>query len=307
MAGGWNKLRPKVPSSETSNPRRAAAEGSKGLSPRGRCRSWRRNSRFPQATGATGRYHPGGRWPLLREVSCSDQFPLRSHHACNRSTPSFAVLLWGAPLTSSREPPHQASSALSDEELVAAALAAAPERRQELLDDLYRRYSRKVALWCYRICGDADRAADATQEVFLRLHSRIHLFRGESLFSTWLYTLTRRTTLTFLTRGQGSRPAAESLEALAPADTPAVEASEERLGEVDLQRRLGAALRQDLSSQEALVVRLHYDMGMTLPAITELLELENRSGAKALLVAAKRRLRARFAREIEELHGPSSE
>jgi hypothetical protein len=39
---------------------------------------------------------------------------------------------------------------------------------------------------------------------------------------------------------------------------------------------------------------LHYHEGLTLPAIGRLLGLTNRSGAKAYLVAAKRKLRRHF-------------
>ena len=55
------------------------------------------------------------------------------------------------------------------------------------------------------------------------------------------------------------------------------------------------------------MVVLHCLHGLTLPAITRMLELDNRSGAKALFVAAKRRLRGHFARELSELLGPSEE
>jgi RNA polymerase sigma-70 factor (ECF subfamily) len=40
--------------------------------------------------------------------------------------------------------------------------------------------------------GDADGAADAEQEVLIRLHRSLGRWRGEGAFTTWLYTLARR-------------------------------------------------------------------------------------------------------------------
>jgi RNA polymerase sigma-70 factor (ECF subfamily) len=42
---------------------------------------------------------------------------------------------------------------------------------------------------------DASEAEDMTQEAFLQLFRKIHTFRGESAFSTWLHRLTANTVL----------------------------------------------------------------------------------------------------------------
>jgi RNA polymerase sigma-70 factor (ECF subfamily) len=54
---------------------------------------------------------------------------------------------------------------------------------------LYRRHSRKVYTLCLRMVGDRTDAEDLTQEVFLQLFRKIHQFRGESAFSTWLHRM----------------------------------------------------------------------------------------------------------------------
>jgi len=54
---------------------------------------------------------------------------------------------------------------------------------------LYRLHSRRVYAVCLRIVGDATEAEDLTQEAFLLLFRKIHTFRGESAFSTWLHRL----------------------------------------------------------------------------------------------------------------------
>ena len=56
-------------------------------------------------------------------------------------------------------------------------------------EQLYRRYSGRVFAVCLRIVNNDSEAEDLTQEVFLQLFRKIHTFRGEAKFSTWLYRL----------------------------------------------------------------------------------------------------------------------
>jgi RNA polymerase sigma-70 factor (ECF subfamily) len=50
-------------------------------------------------------------------------------------------------------------------------------------------YTDLVYSFALRFSGDPSRAADITQDVFLKLYSRLHEFRGESRFETWLYRI----------------------------------------------------------------------------------------------------------------------
>src|SRR5579884_1775861 len=60
-----------------------------------------------------------------------------------------------------------------------------------LLDQLFQRHHRRVAAWCYRLTDDVDAAADFAQEIFLKAFQRLDSFRGDSRFTTWLYTIAR--------------------------------------------------------------------------------------------------------------------
>jgi RNA polymerase sigma-70 factor (ECF subfamily) len=55
---------------------------------------------------------------------------------------------------------------------------------------LYKLHGRRVYSLCLRLAGDPAEAEDLTQEAFLQLFRKIHTFRGESRFSTWLHRLT---------------------------------------------------------------------------------------------------------------------
>jgi RNA polymerase sigma-70 factor, ECF subfamily len=55
---------------------------------------------------------------------------------------------------------------------------------------LYKLHSGRVYRLCLRITGNPSESEDFTQEAFLQLFRKIHTFRGESSFSTWLHRLT---------------------------------------------------------------------------------------------------------------------
>jgi RNA polymerase sigma-70 factor (ECF subfamily) len=69
-----------------------------------------------------------------------------------------------------------------------AQLAAAGD--VEAFEKIYRRHHQQVYLRCLRMVRNASQAEDLTQEVFIQLFRKIHTFRNDSLFSTWLYRLT---------------------------------------------------------------------------------------------------------------------
>jgi RNA polymerase sigma-70 factor, ECF subfamily len=59
-----------------------------------------------------------------------------------------------------------------------------------VFEDLYRLHSRRVYALCLRMVRDTTEAEDLTQETFLLMFRKLHTFRGESAFSTWLHRLT---------------------------------------------------------------------------------------------------------------------
>ena len=62
-------------------------------------------------------------------------------------------------------------------------------------ESLYRQHSRRVYGLCLRMVSDPFEAEDLAQEAFLQLFRKIHTFRGESAFSSWLHRLTANVVL----------------------------------------------------------------------------------------------------------------
>ena len=65
-------------------------------------------------------------------------------------------------------------------------------------ESLYRSHCRRVYALCLRMVGNTTDAEDLTQEAFLLLFRKIHTFRGDSAFSTWLHRLAVNTVLMHL-------------------------------------------------------------------------------------------------------------
>jgi len=187
---------------------------------------------------------------------------------------------------------------LSDEELVDRYRAVAGQRQEEFLNQLFERHHTRVAAWCYRMTGDVDAAADLAQDVFLKAFQNLESFRGQSKFTTWLYSIARNHCMDAL-RSRGSTPVIAGEAALERVEDPQgceLLSNMERRQAVDIARRL---MRESLDETEAKVMTLHYVHEVPLDAVTRLLNLTNASGAKGYVVSARRKL----ARAVNEWRG----
>src|ERR1700730_8544537 len=81
------------------------------------------------------------------------------------------------------------SSFDSDKLSEAEAILRARNGDRSVFEYLYRLHSGRVYGICLRMVGNTAEAEDLTQEVFLLVLRKIHTFRGESAFSTWLHRL----------------------------------------------------------------------------------------------------------------------
>ena len=54
-------------------------------------------------------------------------------------------------------------------------------------EELVRRYQKMVHALTYRMTGSQSDAEDLAQEVFIQAYRKLDKFRGDALFSTWLY------------------------------------------------------------------------------------------------------------------------
>lgn len=163
--------------------------------------------------------------------------------------------------------------------MIARALAgdAAAERA------LYDAHVDRIYRLAYRFAGSDDLARDFTQDTFIRAFSRLHDFRGESAFSTWLHQVGVSVMLNGMKKIKKLRNSEVALEYAAAVGATRREA------EPDLKRRLAAAI-DALPDGYRMVFLMHDAEGYTHVEIAEALGIQPGT-SKAQLSRAREKLR----------------
>jgi len=181
---------------------------------------------------------------------------------------------------------------LTDEELVIVYRETGGLRaREDAAAELFLRHQARVARWCYRFTRDRESAADLAQEILLRAFRNLNNYRGECRFSTWLYVIARNLCMSAIQK--------RSSEPVWVAKTSAAELPDRATVDVHTEIETEQTRRQSwrfilntLDQTEARVMLLHYGQEMPLNAVSRTLGLTNKSGAKAYVVSARRKLNA---------------
>ena len=180
---------------------------------------------------------------------------------------------------------------LPDEEIIAGYRQGRGLTRDDAADELFRRHQTRIARWCWRFTRDRESAADLAQDILLRAYRNLDKYRGECRFSTWLYVIARNLCMSAIQR-RASEPVwvAKAISAELPdiASTD-VHATFER---EETRRKNWRFILDTLDHTEARVMLLHYGQEMPLSAVSRTLGLTNKSGAKAYIVSARRKLDA---------------
>ena len=167
--------------------------------------------------------------------------------------------------------------------------SASKVQAEQYLNELFGRHHVKVARWCLSVTGDRESAADLAQEICVKAYQNLSYFKGDSKFSTWLYSITRNHCLNAV-RSRASAPQMDSDELLIdtlPDVKDSALAQVERKQQADIARQL---INETLEETEKAVFTMHFGEELPLDVITRMLNLTNASGAKAFLVSAKRKL-----------------
>ena len=192
---------------------------------------------------------------------------------------------WRAAVPSSRigSTPLEPRGLVEQQNLVARVLAGDPQAEREMYDAHVDRVYRLV----YRMVGDAELAADYTQDTFIRAFDRLASFRGESALSTWISAIAISVVYNGQRKVRRLRSREVELEHADPVTT------RERHSDPDLKLRLHAAI-DALPEGYRTVFLMHDVEGYTHEEIGTALGIQDGT-SKAQLSRARAKLRKQLA------------
>jgi len=172
--------------------------------------------------------------------------------------------------------PH---SSPSNEDLAARAQHGCMPSFEELL----RRFQVPLLHFLRRAGPEYD-AEDVLQETFLRAYSRLNRYRPQWRFSTWLFTIARRTSINYHRRPQ---PAADDdlmRRVVSPTAGP-----EQYLVDAESRQYLWSAAARILREEELTALWLHYVEAMPVAEIAAVLDRSS-VAVKTMMFRARKKL-----------------
>ncbi len=188
-----------------------------------------------------------------------------------------------------RQRGNPAAAEQTSDEALLAAWRQDPEGTwgQRAVSQLLGRYQDRVYAWCWRHVRNRELALDLAQEVLVSAYRNLGSFGERAQFGSWLFAITRNRCLSELRKFRPT-PEDEEILQLVADDKPTPDRDlEERLDEDALHELIKGHLTQQ--EQDALWLRCIERM--PVEEITRLLDIQEQSGARAVLQRARRRLR----------------
>lgn len=142
---------------------------------------------------------------------------------------------------------------------------------------LMQAHQDKIYTLCYRMTGNAEDAADLTQEVFLSAWRSLSRFQEQSSFGTWIYRMATNASIDFLRREKRRQVLSMTMEEDSEerqAQVPDERYSPHRLLEQKEARQAVADALAALSPEHRQVLVLREMEGLSYQEIGQLLDLE---------------------------------
>ena len=160
-------------------------------------------------------------------------------------------------------------------------------------EKLVLEYQKNVYNLALRMTGDAEDAADMTQEAFIKAYNSLASYRGDSKFSVWLYRIVSNVCLDFLRARKRRQTVSLSVVDDEGEETELEisdeSASPEKLLERSMTRDAVRRGLQELTPEYRQILILRELQGMSYDEIAETLGLESGT-VKSRIFRARRKL-----------------
>ena len=174
---------------------------------------------------------------------------------------------------------------------------------QQAYAEIVKRYQAFVFTIALRYTPSREDAEEIAQDCFVKAYRSLSDFRGESKFSTWLYTIVTTTCLTFLRKKKLDIQSLDNEKVFEAADSVD---SGFRANQVEQKSRVTMVNKAIglLSTDDAQILTLFYKGEQSLEEIARILTIEANT-VKVRLHRARQRLKEKmekhFAAELSDL------
>ena len=186
------------------------------------------------------------------------------------------------------------STGLGDNEIISRVLRG----EQEAYAELVNKYQGYVFTLVLRMIKSREDAEEIAQDVFIKAYKALADFRGESKFSTWLYTITSTTCITFLRKKKLDVHSLDNERVFEVADS---KDSGFRANVIEQKSRVNMVNEAIamLNPDDAEIITLFYKAEQNLEEIARILRIEV-NNAKVRLHRARGRLKEKMEKHFSE-------
>jgi len=169
------------------------------------------------------------------------------------------------------------------------------QKAYALLVDRYQNYVFTLAL---RFTKNREDAEEVAQDIFVKAYRALGDFKGNSKFTTWLYTIANNTCITFLRK---KRLEVHSLDKDGVFEVADSQDSGLRANQVEAKSRISMVNNAIamLNPDDAEVITLFYKSEQSLDEIAQILGIEANT-AKVRLHRARSRLKEKMEKHFSE-------
>jgi len=192
------------------------------------------------------------------------------------------------------------STGLNDSEIISKVLTG----DQQAYAELVTRYQYYVFTLAFRFTKNREDAEEVSQDIFVKAYRALADFKGNSKFSTWLYTIVNNTCITFLRKKKLQTHSLDKEGVFEVADS---QDSGLRANQVEQKSKVAMvnnAIKM-LGADDAEIITLFYKSEQSLEEIAQILGLETNT-AKVRLHRARTRLKEKmqqhFSEEVKDIY-----
>jgi RNA polymerase sigma-70 factor (ECF subfamily) len=191
---------------------------------------------------------------------------------------------------------------LTDTEIIKRIL----QGEQAIFSILVERYQQYVFTLVLRFTDNREDAEEISQDIFVKAYRSLADFRGESKFSTWLYTVVRTSCITFLRKKRLDTTSIDNERTFLQLENKESAFKANAIEQKSRHAMVNEAIRL-LSPDDSQLITLFYKGEQSLEEIGKIMGLEPNT-VKVKLHRARGRLKEKmekhFSYEVRELFTP---